>query len=227
MANFDAYADSYEQTLAVALAISGETKEYFASGRVRFLRDCLRELPAGPVRSVLDFGCGVGADIPVLRTELAAERIIGIDVSADCLDVARRRCPPPAEFVLSQDYTPGGDIDLAFCNGVFHHIAPGARAKAMELIVRALRPGGIFSFWENNPWNPGARYSMARCEFDRDAIVMSPREAVTMIRAAGLRVLGVRFLFVFPRLLRALRWSERYLTRLPVGAQYQVLSLKP
>lgn len=226
MANFDAYADSYEETLAAALAVSGERKEYFASGRIRFLRECLRELPAVHVRSVLDFGCGVGADISLLGTELAAERMVGIDISADCLDAARRRCPPPAEFVLSQQYTPRGDIDLVFCNGVFHHIPPGARAEAMELIARTLRPGGIFSFWENNPWNPGARYVMARCEFDRDAIVLSARKAVTMIRASGLRVLGVRFLFVFPRLLRVLRWSERYLTRLPLGAQYQVLSVK-
>jgi SAM-dependent methyltransferase len=226
MTNFDAYAASYDETLSAALAVSGESKEYFARGRIDFLKDCLRELPAVRVSSILDFGCGVGADIPLLRKTLAAERIIGVDISAECLDVARRRCPPPSEFSLSHEYTPHGDMDLAFCNGVFHHIVPTARAEALQLIARSLRAGGIFSFWENNPWNPGARYVMARCEFDRDAIVISAREAVTMIRAAGLRVLGVRFLFVFPRVLRLFRWSERHLTRIPLGAQYQVLSVK-
>jgi len=226
MTDFDAYAGSYEETLSAALAVSGENKEYFARGRIDFLKRCLQQRSTAPVTSILDFGCGVGTDIPLLRQGLAAERIIGVDISAESLAAARRRCLPPAEFFRPDQYTPCGDIDLAFCNGVFHHIAPSARAEALRFIVGSLRPGGIFSFWENNPWNPGARYVMARCEFDRDAIVVSASEAVRMIRTAGLRILGVRFLFVFPRALRALRWSERYLTRVPLGAQYQVLSAK-
>lgn len=227
MAEFDGYAASYEATLSAALAVSGEDMEYFARGRIGFLKRCLSEMPAARLRSILDFGCGVGAAIPLLRDELAPDRIVGIDLSAECLEVARRHGTRGAEFILTSDYTPRQDIDLVFCNGVFHHIAPAVRHEALQLIARSLRPGGVFSFWENNPWNPGARYVMARCEFDRDAIVVSAREATTMIRAAGLHVLAVRFLFIFPRLLKRFRWSEPYLSRLPLGAQYQVLSVKP
>jgi SAM-dependent methyltransferase len=227
MSNFDAYAHSYEEVGTRALALSGEGQEYFARCRIAFLKWCVEDFPVR-IGSILDFGCGIGSSISFLSQAFDTQRVVGVDVSADCLEVARRRNSPSSDFYLMDEFARRDDlVDLAFSNGVFHHIAPTARAAAVHSVARALSPGGIFALWENNPWNPGARYSMAQCEFDRDAIAVWPREAVRLVRAAGLRVLSVRFLFVFPRILKALRWSEWHLSRLPLGAQYQVLSQKP
>jgi len=38
---------------------------------------------------------------------------------------------------------------------------------------------------------------------------------------------AIDFCFIFPHALRALRPIERWLTRLPLGAQYLVLARKP
>ena len=73
------------------------------------------------------------------------------------------------------------------------------RAGAIDYIYRALRPGGLMAFWENNPWNPGTRYVMSRIPFDRDAITLSAREAQGLIRTGGLDVLRTDFLFIFPK----------------------------
>jgi len=224
MTDFDVYAESYRETGQRALTLSGETQEHFARGRVAFLKSCLTA-PPGPIHSVLDFGCGVGSSIALLRDAFGAERVVGVDASAQSLTVARDR-HPSAQFFPPEEFDVREEIDLAFCNGVFHHIAPGQRPAAVESIVRALRPGARFALWENNPWNPGMQYSMAQCEFDRDAIALSAPSAVRLVRAAGLRILSVRFMFIFPRMLRVFRWSEPYLARLPLGAQYQVLSEK-
>jgi SAM-dependent methyltransferase len=118
-------------------------------------------------------------------------------------------------------------VDLAYCNGVFHHIPLEHREAAVCFVYRSLRPGGLFAFWENNPWNPGARYVMAHCAFDRDAIPLNPVEARRLLRSEGFTVLRTDFLFVFPRVLRALRPVEQLICRLPIGAQYQVLCGKP
>jgi hypothetical protein len=40
-------------------------------------------------------------------------------------------------------------------------------------------------------------------------------------------VIGTDFLFIFPKLLGWLRGLEPWVTRLPLGAQYQVLCRKP
>jgi len=62
---FDQYAAAYEQALESAIAPSGESREYFARGRVAWLARCLNEARVA-ARSVLDFGCGDGATTPLL-----------------------------------------------------------------------------------------------------------------------------------------------------------------
>jgi SAM-dependent methyltransferase len=225
MAEFDRVAAGYDAALAHALAVSGERAEYFARTRLIYLRGCLDALGMR-ARSVLDFGCGIGSGTALLADLLGAQEVLGVDVSLRSIELARERWPD-ARFLTFDDYTPGGDVDLVFCNGVFHHVPPAERQAALGVVFRALRPGGLFAFWENNPWNPGARYVMARCEFDADANMISPPAATRMLRAAGFGPLHVRFLFIFPRILRALRRFEGPVARLPIGAQYQVLSEKP
>ena len=119
-----------------------------------------------------------------------------------------------------------GEMDLAFCNGVFHHIPLAERADAVRWVHQSLRPKGFFAFWENNPWNPGTRYVMSRIPFDRDAITLSPPESRRLLSAGGFEILRTDFLFFFPRWLGWLRRIEPRLTGLPLGAQYLVLTRK-
>jgi SAM-dependent methyltransferase len=223
---FDHYATEYEQALAAGISVSGEDSAYFAKGRVAFVANCLKQLAEQPI-SVLDFGCGTGSAAPYLSELPRVEAVIGVDTSEQSLDVARRtRKVDQARFLSLQQYVPSGEIDLAFCNGVFHHIPPRERAGAIDYIHRALRPDGLFAFWENNPWNPGTRYVMSRIPFDRDAITLTPPEARTMLRANGFIDLRTDFLFIFPRVFSWLRGAERFVTKLPLGAQFLVLSRK-
>ena len=114
-----------------------------------------------------------------------------------------------------------------YLNGVLHHVYPSRRPAVMRALLDALVPGGLLAVFENNPWNPGARMVMRRIPFDRAAVPLSPREARWVIGAAGFRVLSLRSLFYFPRLLAFLRPAERLLARVPLGAQYWVLAAKP
>ena len=110
---------------------------------------------------------------------------------------------------------------------MFHHIPPAEREAAVAYVHGALRPGGIFALWENNPWNPGTRLVMRRIPFDRDAETLSAPATRRLLRAGGFEIERTDFLFVFPRPLRALRPLERRLARAPLGAQYLVLARKP
>ena len=110
---------------------------------------------------------------------------------------------------------------------MFHHIPPARRAEAVDYVLRSLRPGGIFAFWENNPWNPGTRYVMNRIPFDRDAVRLSEPQAKRLLRNGGFEILRTDFLFIFPKVLDWFRWIEPHCSSLPVGAQYQVLCRKP
>mgnify|MGYP006268618939 CR=1 FL=1 len=130
-------------------------------------------------------------------------------------------------ILRNRDYFPDASVDLVYTNGVFHHIPPQERGAALGFIRRALRPGGILAFWENNPWSLAARYVMSRIPFDRDAVMCSAGTARRLARASGFGVLRTDYLFVFPRALDRLRPVEAWLHGLPVGAQYQVLCHRP
>jgi SAM-dependent methyltransferase len=224
---FDRYAAEYDAALAQGLSVSGEDKDHFARGRVDWLTGALARLNVRPA-TVLDFGCGTGSATPFLLGIDGITSLIGVDVSARSLDVAtREHGSSNARFHVFSEYHPDGTLDLAFCNGVFHHIPPADRPGAVHYILRALRPGGIFALWENNPWNPGTRLVMSRIPFDRDAITLTPPEARSLVRANGFEVVDTDFLFIFPRALRWLRGIEPLVASLPLGAQYQVLCRKP
>jgi SAM-dependent methyltransferase len=226
MSGFDSYAHDYDSVLNRGLAISGEDKTFFAKGRILWLSRCLKKLGFAPA-SVLDYGCGTGTATPFFFDILAAERVVGVDVSATSLTVARdAHSSLPVEYALTSDHTPTGSIDLAFCNGVFHHVPPEERAEAAQYVAACLRPGGLFALWENNPWNPGTRFIMSRMPFDRDAVVLSARSARALAKSAGLDVVRTDYCFVFPRVLSPLRSIERYLVQVPLGGQYQVLCRK-
>jgi hypothetical protein len=101
------------------------------------------------------------------------------------------------------------------------------RGSAVEYIFCRLRPGGLFSFWENNPWNPGTRYIMSQCLFDHDAVMIPPPQARALLRDHGFEIVRTDYCFFFPRFLKALRFLEASLSNFPVGAQYQVLCRRP
>ena len=224
---FDDYARNYDSALNRGLSLSGEAKEYFAHQRVRWLAARLSDLGVQPSH-VLDYGCGTGGTSPELLEQLHARMVVGVDESRESLDVARKAHAghPRLQFKNMSELEPCGQFEVVYCNGVFHHVEPGRRLDALGYVYRSLSEGGYFGFWENNPWNPGTRLVMRRIPFDRDAKLLSPPHARALLTRAGFDVLRTDFLFLFPRVLAALRPLECRLARVPAGAQYMVLCRK-
>jgi SAM-dependent methyltransferase len=224
LAEFDRFAADYERELDRGLRFSGENKDYFAEQRVRWLAGSLRKLGRSPA-SVLDFGCGVGGSSLLLQEIIGARTYVGVDNSSDSIDRAKKLFGAPSrQFeVLGNSQAFRENVEVAYCNGVFHHIEIAERPAAAKYVYNSLCRGGIFSFWENNPWNPGTRYVMSRIEFDRNAKTLSAGEACRLLSDAGFTILSREFLFIFPRSMRHLRFFEPRLSGLPFGAQYQIL----
>jgi SAM-dependent methyltransferase len=223
---FDRYAETYDSALNRGLSLSGDPKEYFARERVRWLAARLADLGVNPCH-VLDYGCGTGGTSPELLEQLHARMVVGVDASLESLDVARQaHTDPRLQFKNMNDFAPSGQFEVVYSNGVFHHVEPEERLNALGYVHRSLSPSGYFGLWENNPWNPGTRLVMRRIPFDRDAKLLSPSRARALLTRAGFDVLRTDFLFLFPRLLSALRPLEGRLACVPAGAQYMVLCRK-
>lgn len=223
---FDKFDRSYEEALARGVSATGEDAEFFLKERVAWFGAALgRDNLVVP--KVLDFGCGTGNAAPVLLTLPGAREVVGVDVSDGLL--ARARADHGAEnvtFSSISQHQADASFDAAYCNGVFHHIPVADRAAAVAMVFASLKPGGLFAFWENNPWNPGTRYVMSRIEFDRDAITIPPPQARQLLGAGGFEILGTTSRFFFPRALRIFRGLEPRLSGIPLGGQYMVLCRK-
>ena len=221
---FDGFADKYDQALQKGLDLSGEQKDFFAQGRVNILA---RLLGTQPLSRILDYGCGTGSATPYLLSLPGISSLTGVDISDKSLDRARATWQQPhAEFHNLSTISQLGSFDLAFCNGVFHHIPISERTAAFRQIWHSLKPDGLFAFWENNPWNPGTRWVMSRIPFDRDAIMLWPRGARRLLTQAGFEIVLTHFAFIFPKPLGFLRFAEWPLRHLPFGAQYMLLARK-
>ena len=95
--------------------------------------------------TVLDDGCGGGRYSMALR-KLGAGRVVGVDISEDAIDLARRKSPFVEEDV---EFQTGSVLDLpfedesfdfVFSNGVLHHT--DSTEKGLQEIFRVLKPGG-------------------------------------------------------------------------------------
>jgi len=217
---FDSYASNYTAVHRDSYRLAGEDPDYFALYKIKYLSSHLRKSNVRP-EELLDFGCGIGSCLTHLVPTFPNSTIHGMDVSSASIEAAKKRAPSVRTAVIG-DTLPLGDetIDVAMAAGVFHHIPPTERLKWMSEIRRVIRPGGRFYLFEHNPVNPVTRKMVRDCPFDDDAILLPRRESATLMRESGFSSVSVDYVMFFPHMLAKLRPFERFMTRIPIGAQY-------
>jgi len=230
-AEFDAYADRYDELLVPSISSSGESHEYFADYKIRDLARVWEAThgAAQRPRRILDFGSGTGSSIPHLARYFSGAAITGADVSRRSLDLARRRWSSAASFVhVSGTQLPfaDGHFDLGFAACVFHHIPHDQHAPLLLELYRVIRSGGLLMLYEHNPFNPLVRKVVASCPFDAGAVLIPAQKLRQRVAAAGFAGIESAYRVFFPRRFRALRRMELGLVRLPLGAQYYVVGVR-
>lgn len=113
----------------------------------------------GPFDRAVDLCCGTGAGMAALRPH-AREGVTGVDMSEGMLAVAAGNLreadgEAPIQLVHHDVLTwDGGErFDLAVCFGAFGHILREDEDRFIDVVWRALRPGGRFVFVTGR--NPG------------------------------------------------------------------------
>lgn len=229
---FDKYASSYEEIINRHARLSGERFDYFVRLRLALMREALQRELMTPqdAPGVLDFGCGTGATEAHLREFFPNARITGVDTSPKSIAAARRRHLSGASFHLLQSPDlPFVDrsFDLIYSNGTLHHIPRDRRPFVIAELFRVLKKRGRLFAFENNPINPVMRRAMSVSPLDLGAKIVGAGDLKNLLMDAGFRVEGVRYYFFYPRTLKFLRFTERYLGWLPLGAQYCVRAQRP
>src|SRR5512139_312468 len=221
-AEFDRFADHYEQQHASNIRFSGEVPEYFARYKVQ---DVVRLCSAQKPTRILDFGAGVGASVPHWREAFPQASLTCLDVSQRSLTIARDRHPGAAEYRSFDGIKipfAARSFDVAFAACVFHHIDTEKQVPLLRELRRVLTDGGHLFVFEHNPLNPLTRHAVNTCPFDANAVLVGSRTMQARLRAAGFGRISLAYRIFFPHTLSFLRPLERVLTRLPLGAQYRL-----
>lgn len=224
---FDKFADEYQAILSGNIRASGEGPEYFARYKVEDAVTMLGRL--GSSLRILDFGAGVGTSLPYFLKLLPESRVTCLDVSSKSLDFAKQRYSDQADFVRYDGGAlpfPDEYFDMVFSACVFHHIPHGEHPALLRELRRVLHPGGHCVIFEHNLYNPLTVHAVNNCPFDENADLIKATDFDRRFRDAGFREVVHRYRIFFPGALRGLRFLERYLTWLPLGAQYYVRGLK-
>jgi ubiquinone/menaquinone biosynthesis C-methylase UbiE len=218
---FDSYDKNYDAVVQSSIDFSGLPHSFFMTAKVDLLRDLLATRLAGREKpSALDVGCGVGAFHPAISGMF--RRLCGTDVSAASIAQAKQRYPGVEYQAYDGEILPYGQatFDCATAICVMHHVLPEKWPGFLREMRRVVRPGGLICIIEHNPFNPLTRLAVARCEFDRDAVLLRAGRTQRLMAEAGLREVDTRYFLLLPWATPLTRRIERGFWRAPLGAQY-------
>ncbi|WP_315780999.1 MULTISPECIES: class I SAM-dependent methyltransferase [unclassified Bradyrhizobium] len=227
-AEFDRFADAYDQQHRANIAITGEDPAYFAEYKIRLLEQ-ITDRDRLQVSQICDFGAGIGNSIPFFRRYFPEATLISSDVSERSLALARQRHPGSGETLLIEnDRIPceSDRFDVVFSACVFHHIPHEEHVAWLRELHRITRPGGLIAVFEHNPLNPLTVHAVNTCPFDENAKLIFARQLSRSLQAAGWSSPQIQYSLFFPRALARLRPLEDMLGWLPLGAQYAALARK-
>jgi SAM-dependent methyltransferase len=218
---FDAYDKNFGAVVQSSIDFSGLPHSFFTAAKA----DALRELIAArlhgvPKPDLLDVGCGVGEFHPFVRPMFG--RLCGADISAASIAQARIRNPELHYEAYAGETLPYNnasfDLSIAIC--VLHHVPPPRWIGFLREMRRVVRPDGLVCLIEHNPFNPLTRLAVARCEFDRDAVLLRASRARALMAEAGLRDARSHYFLTLPSAAPLARRVEHGFRRFPMGAQY-------
>jgi SAM-dependent methyltransferase len=228
-AEFDKFADEYYVLHQKNTRSFGESTDFFAEYKIKDISELFMNKAQSP-RHILDFGSGIGTSVPHFRRFFPEASLTCLDVSEKSLKVGRSRFSGLADFQAfdgSRIPCPDNSFDLIFAACVFHHIPHSAHLGLLREWRRVLKPGGTAVIFEHNPLNPLTVRAVNTCPFDENAELIRGSALKKQFREAEFQRVDLRYRLFVPGVIRRLRPLERWLYRLPLGAQYFVHATKP
>lgn len=225
-ATFARFAEDYNALQKKNLGVFGNDISRFARYKVAVAKRLLASEP----EALLEFGCGIGRNIPFLRDAFPSTRLEACDISEVSLRIAAAHEPDAAYSLVScpegiRECYPQG-VDCIFISGVLHHMKIAEHPKWLAALYDRLLPGGTMIVFEHNPYNPLTRHFFNTCPYDADANLLSARYVKRLLQQQGLMSIKGIYTLFFPW--RRDFWVafEHLFRHVPLGGQYCVYGKK-
>jgi ubiquinone/menaquinone biosynthesis C-methylase UbiE len=224
MHEFDKFGHDYEKRLEGSIKGLASIDTAIKS-KLQVLQSLIDSSRLNGNFRVLDFGCGTGL-LSAAMTRFTTN-VTGVDVSLESLRNAVVKSGKSVLFNGQQMPFKNDSFSFAVASCVFHHIPSAARSQVLESINRVLAPNGIIIIIEHNPYNPVTRFVVNRCEFDRDAELLSMSLTESLLQAASFEKVDCGYFYAIPPINSALSMIDSWFSKIPLGAQYYCAYQKP
>lgn len=159
-------------------------------GDVESLRWALSVAGTRADASVLDAGCGTGADTGDLLAAVPEGRVTAIDAAAPFVALVASKFPEATVLEADMAAPPGGPYDLIWSAGAVYNIGV---AEALRAWRPLLAPGGRVAFSDLR-WTSGTPAAGAMDFWASQGLTLTGPEALEAeIAAAGWRVIDARW----------------------------------
>jgi SAM-dependent methyltransferase len=176
-----------------------ERSHWFHRGMEGITAALLRDRLSRGGLDLLDAGCGAGGFLAFALGLGAFERLCGVDVSAEAIELARRNVPRVELHVAPLTAVPFEDVsfDVVTLNDVLQHVDEAEVEPSLRELRRVLRPGGTLLVRTNGGLRPSRPRSDWRL-YNRAALAAE-------LARGGFRVERTTYANVAVSLLRAAR----------------------
>lgn len=226
LTDFDEYVDRYEHLVEDNIKASGFGPSYFDEHKIKTIVADFANKPVSeqPIR-FLNFGCGIGKSERFIRKHFPNAQIYSVDISKESIEhaVLRNKHLKGIEYKVFNDARElsfDQPFDIIFAANVFHHVPENQRVGILAHLKQFVAEKGFFYIFEHNPINPLTKAAFDTCEFDQGCKMIPSGDMSNLIKQAGYQQLTRRFVVFFPKFLEAFIPLEKYMTWLPIGAQY-------
>ncbi len=225
--HFDDYAKDYDKLVKGSTGFSGLDVSYFDEHKVKCIAQKFPELTTVKI-NFLNFGCGTGRSERFIRQYFPNANIFSVDISADSIRQAKDRNSALNNIQYFSFETVADlqlpKIDIIFMANVLHHIPNNLQTSTLSYLKSILKENAFLHTFEHNPWNPATRWSFKICEFDHGCHMISVPSFKNLCQKAGFETIKIEYVLFLPGPLSKFNYIEKYLTWLPMGAQYYGLT---
>ena len=233
---FDNFANNYQDEAVSSLGIFGKYRNSSLSYKSEYLKHILPYEPKG----ILDFGCGIGLNIPYLRKNFPNTKLFGCDISQESIKIAVSKnhfCDFNVITMVENLEYYKNKIDVIFISGVFHHIPYPEHEKWVNGFYELMNSGNHLVIFEHNIKNPMTANIVKNSVIDMDAVMLDPKYCKMLFNTRffkagiskngkGVKTVAVknniklRYTYFFPWRVKLFLTMEYIFYFMPVGAQY-------
>ena len=219
---FDFLSDNYDESLKNSFPTSLEEVNYFSTYKIKLVHDLTKNKKN---INILDFGCGAGNSLNIFPKYFKSSKLWGYDVSNEFIKKIKKK-NKKVKLTTNLKKIPKKKFDLIFISNVLHHVDKKNHSKILSHCRTFLKDNGLLYIFEHNPINPLTSYVFNNSPIDQNAEMIPSKKLVMKALKAKLKILSLKYTLFFPKPLSFLRFLEKFLVWLPLGAQYLLILKK-